>query len=178
MPEEQSRVQRKKILVADDNKIILKAVGMVLESSGYEVITATDGAAVVSIVDREIPHLILLDLLFALGWLFHYALASQYERGQGHSDYYYFGRGTGKIRGSQLGGGGAGVFAEAAGHGRIGRHHPQGAQRKSTCHRGVKAPVQGFVDSFPHEGRYNPAVPAAGVSWSSVCPDHGASSRR
>ena len=64
MPEEQSRVQRKKILVADDNKIILKAVGMVLESSGYEVITATDGAAVVSIVDREIPHLILLDLLF------------------------------------------------------------------------------------------------------------------
>lgn len=64
MTEEQPIVQRKKILVADDNKIILKAVSMVLESNGYEVITASDGAAVVSIVDRDIPDLILLDLLF------------------------------------------------------------------------------------------------------------------
>jgi len=64
MTEEQSSVQRKKILVADDNKVILKAVSMVLQSNGYEVITATDGAEVVSIVNREIPDLILLDLLF------------------------------------------------------------------------------------------------------------------
>ena len=64
MTDEQSIVQRKKILVVDDNKIILKAVSMVLQSNGYEVITAADGAAVVSIVDREIPDLILLDLLF------------------------------------------------------------------------------------------------------------------
>lgn len=48
----------------DDNKIILKAVALVLQSNGYEVITAADGAAVVSIVDREVPDLILLDLLF------------------------------------------------------------------------------------------------------------------
>ena len=64
MTDEQSSVQRKKILVADDNKMILKAVSVVLQSKGYEVITAADGAAVVSIVDREIPDLILLDLLF------------------------------------------------------------------------------------------------------------------
>lgn len=64
MTEEQPIVQRKKILVADDNKIILKAVSMVLESNGYEVITASDGAAVVSTVDRDTPDLILLDLLF------------------------------------------------------------------------------------------------------------------
>jgi two-component system, OmpR family, KDP operon response regulator KdpE len=64
MTEEQSVVQRKKILVVDDNKVILRAVSMVLETHGYEVVTAADGAAVVSIVDREIPDLILLDLLF------------------------------------------------------------------------------------------------------------------
>ena len=64
MTEEQSGVQPKKILVVDDNNVLLKAVSMVLQSQGYEVITAADGAAVVSIVDREIPDLILLDLLF------------------------------------------------------------------------------------------------------------------
>ena len=64
MPDEQSIVQPKKILVADDNKIILKALSTVLQSNGYEVITAIDGSVVVSIVDREIPDLILLDLLF------------------------------------------------------------------------------------------------------------------
>lgn len=64
MTDEQSNVQRKKILLVDDNKVILKAVGTVLQSSGYEVITAEDGAAVVSTVAREIPDLILLDLMF------------------------------------------------------------------------------------------------------------------
>ena len=54
----------RKILVVDDNKVILKALTLVLQSNGYEVITAGDGAAVVSIVDREIPDLILLDILF------------------------------------------------------------------------------------------------------------------
>ena len=64
MTEEQSIVQQKKILVADDNKVILKAIESVLESNGYQVVTATDGASVVNIVDREIPDLILLDILF------------------------------------------------------------------------------------------------------------------
>lgn len=54
----------KKILVVDDNKVILKAITMVLQSNGYEVMTASDGAAVVSIVDREILDLILLDIMF------------------------------------------------------------------------------------------------------------------
>ncbi len=54
----------KKILAADDNKVILKAVTKVLRSNGYEVVTATDGSAVVKAVDKERPDLILLDLLF------------------------------------------------------------------------------------------------------------------
>jgi len=61
MPNQQ---QQKKILVADDNKVILRAIKLVLEANDYQVVTASDPAAVVNVVDREIPDLILLDLLF------------------------------------------------------------------------------------------------------------------
>ncbi|HUA37059.1 MAG TPA: response regulator [Candidatus Sulfopaludibacter sp.] len=61
---DQQPTAQPKILVADDNRVILKAVRQVLEANGYQVVTATDGAAVVNIVDREIPDLILLDILF------------------------------------------------------------------------------------------------------------------
>jgi len=64
MTDQQPVARPKKILVVDDNMVILKAVTMVLQSNGYDVVTATDGAAVVSTVDREIPDLILLDILF------------------------------------------------------------------------------------------------------------------
>jgi len=64
MSDEQPMVRPKRILVADDNRVILKALSTVLRSNGYEVVTATDGAAVVSIVTRGEPDLILLDLLF------------------------------------------------------------------------------------------------------------------
>jgi DNA-binding response OmpR family regulator len=64
MIDQQPIARPKKILVADDNKLILKAIALVLQSNGYDVITASDGAAVVNIVDREVPDLILLDLLF------------------------------------------------------------------------------------------------------------------
>jgi len=54
----------KKILVVDDNAIILKTLTMMLKSNGYEVLTAADGAAAVSTVRREKPDLILLDITF------------------------------------------------------------------------------------------------------------------
>ena len=54
----------KKILVVDDDQIILKTLSIVLSSNGYQVFTATDGPGVASIVTRERPDLILLDLLF------------------------------------------------------------------------------------------------------------------
>jgi CheY-like chemotaxis protein len=54
----------KKILVVDDDPIVLKTLSMVLVSNGYQVFTATDGPGAVSIVTRERPDLILLDLLF------------------------------------------------------------------------------------------------------------------
>jgi len=54
----------KKILVVDDDQIILKTLSIVLVSNGYQVFTATDGPGAATIVAQERPDLILLDLLF------------------------------------------------------------------------------------------------------------------
>ncbi|HEY3760848.1 MAG TPA: response regulator [Verrucomicrobiae bacterium] len=54
----------KKILVIDDNEIILKTTSMKLQSAGYQVFTALDGSEGVSMVRREKPDLVLLDITF------------------------------------------------------------------------------------------------------------------
>ena len=54
----------KKILVVDDDQVILKTLSMLLNANGYRVFTATDGPGAASIVAQERPDLILLDLLF------------------------------------------------------------------------------------------------------------------
>jgi len=54
----------KKILVIDDNEIILKTTSMKLQSAGYEVFTALDGSEGVSLVRKEKPDLVLLDITF------------------------------------------------------------------------------------------------------------------
>ena len=55
---------RKKILVVDDSFIIRKTLMTKLKSSGYDVLEAADGGTAVSIVRRERPDLVLLDLSF------------------------------------------------------------------------------------------------------------------
>jgi CheY-like chemotaxis protein len=55
---------RKKILVVDDNEIILKTTSMKLQSAGYQVVTALDGAEGVAAVRKEKPDLVLLDITF------------------------------------------------------------------------------------------------------------------
>jgi DNA-binding response OmpR family regulator len=55
-----------KILVVDDSQIILRILSDALKSKGYQVFTATDGAGAVSLVRKEKPDLILLDLFFPL----------------------------------------------------------------------------------------------------------------
>ena len=54
-----------KILVADDNVIVLKTLAIKLKSVGYEVRTAMDGSTAVSCVRRDHPDLIILDINFA-----------------------------------------------------------------------------------------------------------------
>lgn len=54
----------KKILVVDDDQVILKAFAIKLKASNYEVLTAPDGATAVSFVRTQKPDAILLDLNF------------------------------------------------------------------------------------------------------------------
>jgi CheY-like chemotaxis protein len=55
---------KKKILVTDDNQIILTTLSLVLQADGYEVATAASGAETVSRMQESTPDLILLDLAF------------------------------------------------------------------------------------------------------------------
>ncbi|MGH7971852.1 MAG: response regulator, partial [Limisphaerales bacterium] len=57
-------MNRKKLLVADDNEFIVRSLAMKLEACGYEVVVALDGATVVSLARQERPDLLLLDINF------------------------------------------------------------------------------------------------------------------
>jgi sigma-B regulation protein RsbU (phosphoserine phosphatase) len=56
--------QKKKILVVDDNEIVVKTTSMKLQGAGYDVVTALDGSEGVAMVRKEKPDLILLDINF------------------------------------------------------------------------------------------------------------------
>src|SRR5690242_3900388 len=57
-------MNRKRILVVDDNPIITKTLAMKLESAGYQVVIATDGSQAASAARKEKLDLILLDISF------------------------------------------------------------------------------------------------------------------
>jgi CheY-like chemotaxis protein len=57
-------VPTKKILVVDDNEIILKTISLKLQGAGYKVVTALDGSEAVAAARKENPDLILLDITF------------------------------------------------------------------------------------------------------------------
>jgi DNA-binding response OmpR family regulator len=52
-----------KILVVDDDPDILDAVAMILESQGYQVVTAHDGIEGLATLKAENPDLMILDLM-------------------------------------------------------------------------------------------------------------------
>ncbi|OOZ37784.1 response regulator [Solemya velesiana gill symbiont] len=51
-----------KILVADDDELILSIISRGLESSGYEIISATDGKQAVELGIKTVPDLAVLDI--------------------------------------------------------------------------------------------------------------------
>lgn len=53
-----------KILVVDDDQVILKTIRLKLERVGYRVATALDGTEAIAAVRMEKPDLILLDITF------------------------------------------------------------------------------------------------------------------
>ena len=68
--------ESKKILVVDDDPVILKTLSFTLRTNGYQVVTATDGAEAINQVKQERPDLLIVDVFLAadpqgcgaLGW--------------------------------------------------------------------------------------------------------------
>jgi DNA-binding response OmpR family regulator len=54
--------ERKKILIVDDERDIVKALTIRLKGAGYDVIAAFDGAQGVFMAHKETPDIILLDI--------------------------------------------------------------------------------------------------------------------
>jgi CheY-like chemotaxis protein len=61
---ERTTMNGKKILLVDDDPVILKSLSIKLNAKGYEVLTASDGSQAVSAARTLKPDLILLDLTF------------------------------------------------------------------------------------------------------------------
>jgi DNA-binding response OmpR family regulator len=59
--------QKKKILIVDDERDIVKALTIRLQANGYEVVTAFDGAQGVFMAHKEKPDLIILDIRMPAG---------------------------------------------------------------------------------------------------------------
>ncbi|GAC1343969.1 MAG: response regulator transcription factor [Ktedonobacteraceae bacterium] len=53
----------RKILVVDDEAVLVETIAYNLEQAGYQVITASDGASALQAAQREIPDLIILDIM-------------------------------------------------------------------------------------------------------------------
>lgn len=52
-----------KILIVDDNRLILQALAEHLESHGYETMVASNGKEAINLVQVETPDLIIMDLV-------------------------------------------------------------------------------------------------------------------
>jgi DNA-binding response OmpR family regulator len=59
--------QKKRILIVDDERDILKALMIRLQKAGYEVVTAFDGAQGIFMAHKEQPDLIILDIRMPAG---------------------------------------------------------------------------------------------------------------
>src|SRR5690349_9691233 len=64
MSEQTPTPTSKKILVVDDDEVVLRTLSITLSSNGYYAFLAADGPEAVRVVTREKPDLILLDLIF------------------------------------------------------------------------------------------------------------------
>jgi CheY-like chemotaxis protein len=64
MTKTENAAPRKRLLVVDDNDVILKTIAVKLTSAGFEVFTASDGTEAVGLVRKQKPDLIVLDISF------------------------------------------------------------------------------------------------------------------
>jgi len=61
-PLTKTALKRKRVLIADDDPVVLVALAAVLESEGYDVDVAADGRQAVLHASAQLPDLVLLDL--------------------------------------------------------------------------------------------------------------------
>jgi len=60
-------MDKKKILVADDDSGILEAITLILEDEGYEIAATSDGDSIAGLCEQVHPDLLLLDIWLG-GW--------------------------------------------------------------------------------------------------------------
>ena len=53
----------RKILVVDDEPVLVETIAYNLEQAGYQVTTAADGASALEAARRETPDLVILDIM-------------------------------------------------------------------------------------------------------------------
>ncbi|MGD0615781.1 MAG: response regulator [Verrucomicrobiota bacterium] len=63
-PEPREASKTKKILLVDDDPVILGTLSLKLKSKGYQVVTASDGSQAIGVTRKEKPDLMLLDVCF------------------------------------------------------------------------------------------------------------------
>jgi CheY-like chemotaxis protein len=74
-PRQRAARHRQRILVVDDDRDLRELLAAVLSTAGYEVLTAENGAAALSVLRTVLPDLIILDLMMPVmnGWQFREA---------------------------------------------------------------------------------------------------------
>ena len=55
-------MSKKKILMVDDDKDLLRGIAIRLKANGYDTVVATDGIMAISVAKKEEPDLIILDI--------------------------------------------------------------------------------------------------------------------
>lgn len=55
--------QRPRVLIAEDEETIVESLCFLMEKEGYDVSVATDGRTAISMIARDIPDMVLLDVM-------------------------------------------------------------------------------------------------------------------
>jgi DNA-binding response OmpR family regulator len=63
MDPQASSTPRKRILLVDDDREIVESMRLALEAGGYEVLVARDGNQGLTLVERDNPDLVILDMM-------------------------------------------------------------------------------------------------------------------
>ena len=79
--EKRKVVEKKLVLVVEDEQDVRMLVALLLTEEGYEVETAADGQAALEAVARQLPHVILLDMRMPRmdGWQFARLFRERYD---------------------------------------------------------------------------------------------------